>query len=40
MRGVGATRPNSDEAGATPPVDALCATEAVGSLPPLSCLRA
>ena len=28
------TRPNSDEAGATPPVDAPCVTETVGSLPP------
>jgi len=30
------TRPNSDEAGATPPFDAPCVTVAVGSLPPQS----
>src|SRR6516165_6183642 len=30
MRGLGGTRPNSDEAGATPPVDALCATKLWG----------
>ncbi len=30
------TRPNSDEAGATPPFDAPCVTASVGSLPPQS----
>src|SRR5438552_11656941 len=33
---LGRTRPNSDEAGATPPFDAPCVTASVGSLPPQS----
>jgi hypothetical protein len=35
-RKPGRTRPNSDEAGATPPFDAPCVTASVGSLPPQS----
>jgi len=35
-RRLGGTRPNSDEAGATPPFDAPCVTASVGSLPPQS----
>ncbi len=35
-RKLGRTRPNSDEAGATPPFDAPCVTASVGSLPPQS----
>ena len=35
-RKLGGTRPNSDEAGATPPFDAPCVTASVGSLPPQS----
>src|SRR5580704_6315194 len=35
-RRPGRTRPNSDEAGATPPFDAPCVTASVGSLPPQS----
>ncbi len=35
-RKPGTTRPNSDEAGATPPFDAPCDTASVGSLPPRS----
>jgi hypothetical protein len=35
-RKPGKTRPNSDEAGATPPFDAPCVTASVGSLPPQS----
>ena len=36
QRKPGRTRPNSDEAGATPPFDAPCVTASVGSLPPQS----
>ena len=36
QRKPGRTRPNSDEAGATPHFDALCVTASVGSLPPQS----
>jgi hypothetical protein len=36
QRKPGRTRPNSDEAGATPPFDAPCVTASVGLLPPQS----